>query len=306
MTPEASYENQKKLNAFLFGLAQSLLENNDIKSKALELKDIYSSGEFRHSYSEIFPIVTQVFTDENYNAEFLINNLALIRGFAEKDYLQTEGEFGKKEVLAVIKLCDHINLELARLNYSTKLHSDLETTQKLLSESTERNSEMQEALKQSQEALKSSQAALDKSTQKLNDAQNKLSNTQGQVVAILSIFAAIVITFAGGISLLGNALSSVAEASILNLLLIVLVVGIVLVNGITALIYTVSRIVGKSIYAKCIREECTCEKDGKPLCNSLKKVMKRLPFVFWINIVLIGLLVITTALYILNIFYCFI
>lgn len=305
MTPEASYENQKKLNAFLIGLAQSLLENNDIKSKALELKDIYS-GEFRHSYSEIFPLVTKVFTDKNYNAEFLINNLALIRGFAEKDYLQTESEFGKKELVAVIKLCDHINLELARLNYSTKLHSDLETTQKVLSESTKRNSEMQEALKQSQEALKSSQAALDESTQKLNDAQNKLANTQGQVVAILSIFAAIVISFAGGISLLGSALSSVANAPILKLLLVVFAAGLILVDAVTALIYTVSRIVGKNIYAKCVREDCTCEKKGKPLCNSLKKLMKRLPFVFWINIVLIGLLVITTALYILNIFYCII
>ncbi len=285
MTSETTKENQEKLNKLIFSISKEFLDGDKIRANALILKDIYS-GDFRHLYSEIFPVITEIINSDEYNKECLLTNLDLIKLYVESDFNKTEREFSEETLKRIRKLCDHVNLEAARLNYSIKTNEEMNETKELLSKT-------RSELVSSQDSVK--------------EATEKLKESQGQIIAVLSIFAAIVLTFAGGIGLFGSAISSVAEAPILNLLLIVFATGLILIDAVAALMYVVSRIVGKSIFAQCIHKTCDCKKDdGKPLCNVINKIRHKLPFIFWLNVVLLILIVVTFVLLILNHYYSFI
>lgn len=291
MQAETTRKKQEELNNFILDLAKNPLDEQDkVKAKALLLKDIYSEG-FHHLYSQFFPLITNIFDENDYSSDLLVTNLEAIKVFAEEDYSKKENVIKEGHVNAIRKLCDHINLEVARMSYNIKNERQAEDITKLLAES-------QEEVKKVRAELQKSQDELNVTSKALNEATDKIKDSQGQIVAVLSIFAAIVVAFAGGIGLFGNSISSSGSAPILNLLLIIFACGIVLIDAITALIYAVSKLVGRNIFSKCINEDCICKnKKGKPLCNCADKIRKRLPFVFWINIILLVIIGILIVLY---------
>lgn len=268
MQAETTSKKQKDLNDFILDLAKNPLDNPDkVKAKALLLKDIYSEG-FHHLYSQFFPLITRIFDENDYSSDLLVTNLEAIKVFAEEDYNKKENVIKEGHVNAIRKLCDHINLEVARMSYNIKNKQQAEDINQLLVISREEVKKVRAELQKSQEELARSQEESKITSNALKEATDKIKDSQGQIVAVLSIFAAIVVAFAGGIGLFGNSISSSGSAPILNLLLIIFSCGIVLIDAITALIYAVSKLVGKSIFSKCINEECNCKnKKGKPLCN---------------------------------------
>ena len=287
MKAETIRQKQDTLNKLILELASEPLEEDKdkIKSKALTFNDIYSDG-FHHLYSEFLPLITRLFEENEFDPEILVTNLATIKTYAESDYQRENNIFNDHALSSVRKLCDHINLEVARMNYSTSTYQRLVSTSK---------------------ALQDTDKALQDAQKKVDEATDKIKDSHGQLITILSIFAAIVITFAGGISLLGSALTSVADAPLLDLLLIVFACGIILIDAVTALIYAVSKLAGKSILSGCEKKECNCLNDkGKPKCKGITKLRKRLPFVFWSNIILISLFLVILVLYICNIKFAFI
>lgn len=280
MNADTTKELQNKLNDIIYMISKELLDKDGVRKTVLNLKDIYVDG-FRHLYSEFFPIVAKIFREDEYTIEYLLTNLEQIRDYAEKDFIKDDRIIEIYQLNCIRKLFDHIHLEAVRLNYAINTPDLNDAKSKLIE----------------------AEIKIDEADKKLNEATKKLNNSHGQIVAVLSIFAAIVLTFAGGIGLIGSAITAIVNAPVLKLILVILAAGLVLIDAITALLYSVSRIVNKSIFAKCEKIDCN-QCDTK--CKGLTKIRKRLPFIFWINVVLFASLILITALCILNNYYGFI
>lgn len=76
-------KNTEKLKNFLLEL--SLLNNElfgenkeEVKEKDREIEGIYS-GDFRHSYSDIFSTITEIYNKENCNEAILLSNLKVLK-----------------------------------------------------------------------------------------------------------------------------------------------------------------------------------------------------------------------------------
>ena len=253
---------QDKLVENIFGLSKHLLgDNAEVRRAALELKEIYSS-DFRHSYSEFFPLILHIQDEKTeYSLDYLSENLESLRTYVDTDFLDGTKEF-KDMNKNFDKLCDHLNLEIGRVTYYSQ-------NEKRTEDLSKRMEDMGEA------------------TIKLEKASKKAESIQTELLSILSIFAAIVIAFSGGLSFLGGTLSGASETYICKMILLLLMCGFVLFNTIFLLMYLVGKIIGRSIYANCISEDCTCKKGDKPKCNGINRIRKRLPYVFYINVLML-------------------
>lgn len=273
-----SLRRQEELKAHLYDMASAMKEDDELREIAIKLKGLYTEG-FRHVYSEFFALIVEIARDDNaYSLDFLSNNITNVRALVEQDYVDGEKEF-RGLYRPLTKLSDHINLEIARYSYSS-IHE-----QRVL-DLEKRN--------------KSLQTALADATGKLEEAQKSMSSVQTELIAVLSIFAAIVLTFSGSMSLLGNALTGMENAPFFKSVFFVLLCGFIITNVIFLMMYLVGKITGRNIYAKCKSKDCTCGEGGVPKCRGLTRVRKRLPYVFWINLLIILMMVIDVAIWYLD------
>ncbi len=74
--------------------------------------------------------------------------------------------------------------------------------------------------------------------------------------------------------------------------------GLVLFNTIFLLMYLVGKIIGRSIYAECKNDHCIdCGEGEKPKCGAVKRLLKRLPYIFWFNILTLFFMAIDYVVY---------
>lgn len=262
MLIDESLRRQGELKKYLCEMALTCMEDVAIKEMALKFKSLYTDG-FRHNYSEFFPLIVDLSKDDcDYSIDYLSNNLQALRTLVELDYTNGEKEF-RGLYKPLLKLSDHINLEIGRYSYYSTNEAKVKDLEK-------RNSTLQSELK--------------KSTQELIDAKKSVSSVQTELISVLSIFAAIVLTFSGSMNLLGNAFASIATVPGLKVIFFVILTGLVVFNIIFLMMYIVGKITGRSIYAHCKSKDCTCGENGSPKCNGVNRIRKRLPYIFWINI----------------------
>lgn len=268
MLAEEKARRQTELEKYIFNLSENLLENDTEKREiVLKLMELYNS-DFRHSYSGFFPIIMKIFREDNqYNIEFLSNNLETLRTFVEVDFISGKKEF---EVLYTHfeKLCDHLNLEIARWNYYSKNEQKIKDMESISN------------------ALKENMLNAEK---ELRAASKQAASIQTELIAVLSIFAAIVVTFSGGFTFLGSVMTSVNGAEYYEAVaLAAIICGMVIFNTIFLLMYMVGKITDRNIYASCKTTDCSCEHE----CCKLNKIRKRLPYVFYFNLLcIIGIVV---------------
>ena len=110
---------------------------------------------------------------------------------------------------------------------------------------------------------------------------------QGELIAVLSIFAAIVMTFSGGLNILNGVLAASNNLRFSERILFLLICGFILINFIFAMMYFVAKITDRSIYARCETDSCTCKNNKSPKCRGITRIRKRLPYVFWLNLVIL-------------------
>lgn len=116
---------------------------------------------------------------------------------------------------------------------------------------------------------------IDHSTKSIYHTRKKVEKSEKEYIAILGIFAAVVITFVGGIAFSTSVLQNIHQSSIYRIVFICLLIGLVLLNVICALFYFIERLVKNS------------DDEGKSR-NSIK------PFIV-INSVMLVLILITFA-----------
>ncbi|HBF6167117.1 TPA: hypothetical protein KOS52_003448, partial [Clostridioides difficile] len=111
----------------------------------------------------------------------------------------------------------------------------------------------------------------------LAECQENISSAQSEFISILSIFAAVIIAFLGGMSLIGSALNNMDNVSKYRLIFVLLTIGFIMFNVIYMLLYIVSKLVHGKIYME--KKECKGCEDRK-ISNCL---INRHPLLFYYN-----------------------
>lgn len=232
--PLPEEEVAKKRDALidiLFDMSEIYLEDDsdELETYATRMSEVYS-GEYRQLYSELFPLLMAISDGDADSLQPLTSNLvSLYRyvGSSEKWKDEDPELFGH-----LLKLSDHVNLEMQRM-------VDRTDYEERFSEYEERFSEYEERFNDLYVELSDLYKSSAESERKLKKAVRKIKNLQFEVVSILAIFAAIVVAFSGGISILGSALTGMGQVELQDLAFVVILCGIVLFNTVAFLMHVV-------------------------------------------------------------------
>lgn len=111
---------QEKLNQKLFELSITKLDNKEDIQEVLKFfqSEIYNE-DFRHSYSAFLFVVTKIHEGGDYQEWILKENLEGIKKEIFNNY-------GFQDIYSpIMKLCDHISLELGRVEYNAQILSQI-------------------------------------------------------------------------------------------------------------------------------------------------------------------------------------
>lgn len=279
MLPEESRGRQEKLDELIYELSKELLTNDNKRIKQiLNRLDIIYGENFKHKYSDLFPIIVEVFKEDNqYNSDYLSNNLDKLGTYLESEYSKGNKDYSGMHA-QFTKLCDHLNLQMGQLSYILSKG----TSDTILQEAKEVLDTSNEQIKKSLIKLDESNKNLEKSEQDLKETSRKADAMQTELIAILGIFAAIIIAFSGGMTLLGSNITSISNAKHYeSVIMVAIICGMVMFNTIFLMMYFVSKLTEKDIMAKCEAEVCVECKNEE--CKGLTRIRKRFPYVFYYN-----------------------
>lgn len=233
---ETEYRNQFK--SILFDLAKSQEVLEDPSSRIdfyLRLEKLYYNTDFRHFYSDIFIVLTSVQQDISLGDINIIGqNLEIIR----KGYQSVNTDSDGKPIdisRQINKLYDHVSLDIARITYSDA--ADLRVMQ------NENINNLKSDVYNLQEQINQSSQKIDNTYKDVRAAHRKVESAQKEYIAILGIFASIIITFIGGITFSSSVLQNIHSSSIYRIVLISLIIGMVLINVFYFLFYFIERII---------------------------------------------------------------
>lgn len=233
---DVSREEQKReiFKSILFELAKSqvILDKPYVRVNMYKkLEELYWDSEceqqFRHFYSDIFVVLTDIKRDGSLGSiDVLGQNIAILRsGYQPQNKDNNENLIDISD--SINKLYDHVNLDIARLIYFDGEARNI-SGEKQIEEIGTKVNDITQSIKDAQ-----------------TETTEKISNQQKEYIAILGIFAAVVLAFTGGISFSASVLNSLAHVSVYRLIIMTLIVGLVLVNILHALFYYTNKIVNK-------------------------------------------------------------
>lgn len=239
MKYEEAQRKQELLEDCLRELSTNTYENTELEPFTKRLASIYMDG-FRHEYSSFFPLVIEISREDNeFNLEYLMTNLISLRSIVGEAVQKDEESSQESQDLyeSLTKLWDHMNLEIARHNYNSSREErfkDLETKNAQLKSEVDSTmaklNEVETGMINLQEKNVQLNAELGSSTQKLTEIEIRMQNLQRDYVAILGIFAAVVIAFTGSLVFSSSVLENISESSIYRTVFVSLLIGLVLID----------------------------------------------------------------------------
>lgn len=235
------------------------LTSQDLNDFAQEVCDIYSDSDFRHSYAEISLAIEKYSPDQR---DVLSAHIASIKDVA-KLILKESGKSSEQCVeieKRIFKLCDHIDLECLRI-------ARIDHVEYIGKTATNELSAADGKLKETEERAK--------------DLEKRVSQYHDQSIAILGIFAGLVVTFSGAIQFVSSSLGNLSDVSTKNITFFVSLSFFFLFNVIFLLMYCISKISGKSIASNCEYRNCGNCRNCKTFWGRMEK---KYPFIFWFNI----------------------
>ncbi len=250
-------EKRDALNEVLIELSKSqdiLKEARDRVSFFMRFEDIYynysRNEKFRHYYSDIFSTLTLIDGDSSIGSlDILAQNIQTIKdGYIPKNTDENGNAIDiSKEI---VKLYDHTNLDIARINYTKTM------TNETLSELAKNRLlvvSLEQKVRESEDALKEiSNKTIDDLKQLSGKVQERQEDMQKEYITILGIFAAIVLAFTGGIVFSSSVLENIDKPSIYRISLMAFIIGLVFFNLIWVLIDFIRDVNGKVIRKKWI------------------------------------------------------
>lgn len=236
------------------------MAQSDLDACTEEVVDIYSNINFRHSYAEMSLVLESFKPDER---DALSANLMEISKNVEKVLSQkpVSDEVKTSIQAKIFKLCDHVDLECLRLTRMDRVEYIGKTASDELSAADGKLKETEDRAKH-----------LDK----------RVSKQQEQSIAILGIFAGLVVTFSGVIQFTSSSLENLNDVSALKVTYFVCFSFLFLFNIVFLLMYCISKISGSSIATNC--QKSSCEKCGK--CKTaFGRTRKKYPYIIWFNVI---------------------
>lgn len=244
-------EKNKRLKEVLNALSNPSLDlqNPAVKKEFyLEFESIYWLGDdkelYRHLYSDFFDTITNIDNSPTNDIETLVQNIRKLCVSYNSKYSKTEGADISD---ALLKLYDHISLDVRRLQYTKRLN--YEHQGRLLGAvtqiaETEKNIDKQ--MKEAIEEVKLEYINYIDETKKSIIAENKkeASKMKSEYISILGIFSSIVLAFVGGMAFSTSVLENINKASVYRMVLIALIVGMVFFNIICVLMDFIKKIHG--------------------------------------------------------------
>lgn len=217
MIPTDEIELRKEFKSILIELSNPALDMGNKSQRVriyLRLENLYGKNQFRHFYSDIFSVLSQI---QNGSVNGDINTLAQNIGLIRSGYQSiNKNENGDCIDIApkIRKLDDHLNLEIGRMSFYTSI---------------------QESAK-----IKDSLIEMKNLARKTTDSMRR---QQSEYIAILGIFASIVIAFTGGMTFSTSVLENIANTSAYRIITVALIIGIIFCNAIFGLFCYIGSIV---------------------------------------------------------------
>lgn len=309
MTGMTQTQRQRSINDFIRDLSKITYSQDELIEKSRILLPIYLSGEFRHSYSQILGTIYSL--REGEDIIYLTSNIEELKTvYKNPIFIPIKRQMEK--------LCDHVELELTRMAQLEKINAKqadldikLRVAFKDYSESIKNMGNIQNELTQETEKLELAKEELIRVNKDLAESKQKLEtsvkdteNLKSEVITVIGIFAAIMLAFVGGMSFTSSTLTSMHNSSIYKVVFVAIICGFVVFNTIFCLMYIVSRMTNRDIYAEC--HDGNCEKDCVKHycqygCSAINRIRKRLPYVFWVNLILLILLLIIIVCWVVDI-----
>lgn len=247
---DISHEEQqrKEFREILFDLSKSQLSLKDKTERSIiykRLENLYYSpneeGRFRHFYSDIFLVLYQIEYDNfEGSIDVLGQNLFEIR----KGYQSVNvSNLGVRIDISdsIRKLYDHVSLDIARMRFSDATKWQL-TNGRELDKIKSHVNKIDAELSKKAESINNDIAT---ARQAQKSVENELAHQQREYIAILGIFASVVLTFTGGIAFSTSVLNNIAQSSIYRTVCVSLIIGLVLINVLYILFGYVNKLVDK-------------------------------------------------------------
>lgn len=234
-------ERREKLKDLLFELSDSedlLKKENDRFAFYKKFLKVYIKSDgttYRHFYSDIFQVISQI-DEESYKGtvEVLLQNIAILIKNNNKDsktIIDGKDIDGRKMIYSISvlfpralnKLYDHINLEIERMNYSKQqayvmrrsIKTTLDAAKGLDATFSQRHNDLETQLKDNKSEMESIK----------EDMHRQQKEMQQEYVAILGIFASIVLAFVGGLTFSTSVLKYINAVSVHRLIVMVSIIG---------------------------------------------------------------------------------
>ena len=265
-------ENRKKFKDLLYELGSSLdvLKSPYKRSEIYtRLESLYHNTDFRHYYSDIFSVLTTIKQDNTLgDIDILGQNLTIIKNGYKS--INKDADGNQIDIQKQInKLFDHVSLDIARISYSDAANRQSVQDSKI--------NDIKREINETQQRVDSMLNDIEVSQINIKTTQDRINNAQKEYVTILGIFAAVVITFVGGIAFSTSVLQNIHQSSIYRIVFICLLIGLVLLNVICALFYFIERLV------KSRDEEKKPRNSFKPfiIINVIVLVLILITFVCW-------------------------
>ncbi|ELC8384900.1 hypothetical protein [Clostridium perfringens] len=285
-------EKTNQLNEILNELVSiDLMDKDEFQDRITLLRDniidFYSKFD-RHSYSEVSRFFLNM---DPGDIEYFLENLDYFREEIQDSNIKRELD----------RVKDHVKLEELRIDYIRKnqigISEDfLKSVKKTEDNFTERTNELSNKLSESENALKEH----DKSIRR---HKKSIEGFNSQLISIIGIFSAIVIAFFGGSELFSSTLESISAVSKYRLVFIIILISLVMFDTIFMLLNFISKLIDKEIVSKkCLgykvdKNKCSNCKHNKGFWNYFMCIAKRYPLVFWVNLLLLILLLIVSITY---------
>lgn len=294
-------------NKSLVKLINSLSEESDYskKTKVEEdinlIIDIYQNG-FRHSYSDISLCIQEIITNREKN-ENLTSNLVFL-----KEKIDARKDLDSTFYKAFTKLYDHINLEIGRYNFYTRIVKNLESPVDVKDKDLIKNKDVKEKIKQNKKDINKIRPVIQRFQQTLEkvdlaneNIDQKLARNSVSSITSLTIFSAIIIAFTGGFNYVSSIFSSTISFSKYRLIFMIASVGFILFNVIFLLLYIVCKMNDKNIETKCkysTSDKQFCNnKCGNYYCTKRMhfatfscRLVHKYPYILFVNVVILLLM----------------
>lgn len=206
-------KNREEFKDILKSLAQSGVEQGDTsKNIVARLESLYHKECFRHFYSDVFDVVSQI---HGQIIQGDINVLAMNIDMIRREY---KAHDSVNISMQLDKLYDHLNLEIGRLAcFSTA--------------------------KETGERLSKVDGLVRDLNEKSEETRKTLKKQQVEYIAILGIFASIVLAFTGGMAFSTSVLNNIAAANAYRVIVITLIVGLVFCDVVFGLFYFLGHLI---------------------------------------------------------------